>query len=303
MAKVLMKDIAKKANVSLATVSYILNNVASQSISVETRQKVLKIACEMNYVPNLNARSLASKRSGLIGILINKENDLIERPWKDILYSSFINRVEHLLKSKGYHILLSSIDVSSTELNIIQQRELDGAFLLDINNEKFHTISSYFNTPIILIDSYVEDDLFTKIIPDYSAAIKKALALVEKPSYLVADKINCDYVREQIIKASGLNREDIIFIDSKDDMNSFLENYKNQNGIIMNEYLGLLAAKTVPVSSFSIICSCGCSDILPTGTKIVEFENNKAELATDLILSYIGKTYNNQKNLYIVNVI
>jgi hypothetical protein len=303
MAKVLMKDIAQKANVSLATVSYILNNVESQSISNETREKVLRIACEMNYVPNLNARSLASKRSGLIGILINKENDLIERPWKDLLYSSFINKMEHLLKSKGYHILLSSIDVSSTELNIIQQRELDGALLLDVNNEKFHTISSYFNTPIILIDSYVDDNLFTKIVLDYSAAIKKALTLVESPAFLVADKVNSDYVREQIIKASGLSRENIIFIDSKDEMNSFLNNYKNKNGIIINEYLGLIAANSMPASKLAVICSCGCSELLPMGTKRVVFENNKAELAAELILSYIGKTYNEKKNLYIVNAI
>lgn len=55
--KATMKDIARQANVSVATVSYVLNNVKNQTIPDPTRQSILQIARELNYVPNLAARS------------------------------------------------------------------------------------------------------------------------------------------------------------------------------------------------------------------------------------------------------
>ena len=63
-----LKDIAKKAKVSTATVSYALNNTGN--ISQETRQRILKIADELNYQPNKIAKSLRVKRTHTIGILI-----------------------------------------------------------------------------------------------------------------------------------------------------------------------------------------------------------------------------------------
>lgn len=57
MKKATMKDIARQANVSVATVSYVLNNVKNQTIPDPTRQIILQIARELNYVPNLAARS------------------------------------------------------------------------------------------------------------------------------------------------------------------------------------------------------------------------------------------------------
>lgn len=69
--KVTLKDIAKEANVSPATVSYVLNYSEKEKISHETRLKVFEAARKLNYVPNMTARSLASQKSYLIGVIIN----------------------------------------------------------------------------------------------------------------------------------------------------------------------------------------------------------------------------------------
>ncbi len=61
-------DIAKIADVSPMTVSRVLNN--KKNISDATRKKVLKAAEELNYIPNLAARSLQSKKSSLLALLI-----------------------------------------------------------------------------------------------------------------------------------------------------------------------------------------------------------------------------------------
>ncbi|GAL04394.1 transcriptional regulator [Photobacterium aphoticum] len=58
--KVTIKDVAKKANVSISTVSYAING--SDRISEETRERVLKVANELKYVANSNAKLLKQKK-------------------------------------------------------------------------------------------------------------------------------------------------------------------------------------------------------------------------------------------------
>ncbi|WP_425415397.1 LacI family DNA-binding transcriptional regulator [Paenibacillus glacialis] len=58
-----MKDIASRANVSVATVSYVLNNVDNQTIPETTRSQILRLAAELHYIPSLTARSLQSTSS------------------------------------------------------------------------------------------------------------------------------------------------------------------------------------------------------------------------------------------------
>ena len=61
--KVTVKDVAREAGVSVATVSYIMNNRTDQKISDATRKKVLQIANLLNYTPNSVAKSLATGRN------------------------------------------------------------------------------------------------------------------------------------------------------------------------------------------------------------------------------------------------
>jgi len=63
-------DVAKKANVSITVVSQVLNNTPNARISSDTRKKVLKIAKQLNYVPNVFARSLVTKKSNLVGLIV-----------------------------------------------------------------------------------------------------------------------------------------------------------------------------------------------------------------------------------------
>ena len=66
--KVTVKDVAREAGVSVATVSYIMNNRTDQKISEATRKKVLQIANLLNYTPSSVAKSLATGRNSVIGI-------------------------------------------------------------------------------------------------------------------------------------------------------------------------------------------------------------------------------------------
>ena len=71
-----IRDVAKKAGVSITTVSRALNNY--DDVSQETKKRILEISRELHYSPNASARNLASKQSRLIGFLFSdvKETDM-----------------------------------------------------------------------------------------------------------------------------------------------------------------------------------------------------------------------------------
>ena len=94
-----IKEIAKMANVSIATVSFVLNNTAK--ISDETKKKVLGIAKEMNYRPNSIAKSLKIKKTNTIGI-ITEDVTVFNTP-------EIINGINEYAEEHGYHILLNNI--------------------------------------------------------------------------------------------------------------------------------------------------------------------------------------------------
>ena len=74
-----MKDIAKQAGVSVATVSYVINNRTDQRISESTRKKVLQIVNLLDYMPNSSAQSLATNKTSLIALYTTPETSLLKR--------------------------------------------------------------------------------------------------------------------------------------------------------------------------------------------------------------------------------
>jgi len=96
-----MHDIAKKAGVSSATVSRVLNKKSSTiPISPKTRDKVLSIAKELGYLPNLMARSLRTKKTNTIGVVL----------WDltDHYFSEILRGIEQVVDESGYNLLLTT---------------------------------------------------------------------------------------------------------------------------------------------------------------------------------------------------
>jgi LacI family transcriptional regulator len=97
MRSVTIRDVARAANVSTATVSRVLNR--SETVSEPTVSRVLKIANELDYVPHGGARSLASKRTDTIGVLLP---DLHGE-----FFSELIRGIDAGTSAHGLHLLLS----------------------------------------------------------------------------------------------------------------------------------------------------------------------------------------------------
>ncbi|MDP2369955.1 LacI family DNA-binding transcriptional regulator [Rhodoferax sp.] len=100
-----IKDVAREANVSVATVSRALNGLST--VTDKTRARVMKIAAEMNFVPSSAARSLISRRTQTIGALLP---DLHGE-----FFSELIRGIDQAARAHGLHLLLSSIRGDAAE--------------------------------------------------------------------------------------------------------------------------------------------------------------------------------------------
>lgn len=113
-----LQDIAKEANVSLATVSKIINNAKGDiRISDATKEKVREVAKKLNYKPNLLARGLRSGKTSLVGVILGN----LARPEE----SRFFQGMEHYFTKSSYGIIVRSAGETKQEL------ENNITFLLD----------------------------------------------------------------------------------------------------------------------------------------------------------------------------
>jgi len=135
---VTLKDVAKKANVSVSTVSRVINNDTSKPASKETTDKVWKIVKELGYVPNQNARNLIKHIDSVndnstvkkaIGCIFTSTRDTFHDPF----YSQIAKGIQTEVSRRGYILgySFSSCDMTFSSLyNNITSHPVDGAIIL-----------------------------------------------------------------------------------------------------------------------------------------------------------------------------
>ncbi len=102
-SSVTIRDVARKADVSVATVSRYINRNAP--VSPEVAERLDEVMTEMRYVPHAAARHLASRKTRVIGLLLNNlHNDF---------FVPLLNGVEGVIRSKGYNLIVATYHASS----------------------------------------------------------------------------------------------------------------------------------------------------------------------------------------------
>lgn len=142
-----IKDIAKKASVSEATVSRFLNG-KYEFMSADTRRRIEKIVKELNYQPNNIARTLKSKKSNVIGAIISD----IENPFSNRIIKGLSDRADEL----GYILMITvSNNSAENERKYIQRFLNNGVDGLIVNtaigNEEYLKEISK-ELPVVLLD-------------------------------------------------------------------------------------------------------------------------------------------------------
>jgi len=147
-----IKDIASTLNVSITTVSFVLNGKAKEKrISDKVAKKILDYVKEINYKPNLLAQSLRTGKSKVIVFMVEDISDHI--------YSKVARIIEDLAYVKGYRVLFCSNendDERSLELiSLFRSRQVDGFILVPsvgIKNKVASLVSE--NVAVVLFDRF-----------------------------------------------------------------------------------------------------------------------------------------------------
>lgn len=144
---------------SVATVSYVINNREDQRISEETKKKVLQIINLLDYKPNSSAKSLATSKTFAVALYFHPEASLYKR-------SEQLRIAEELtlvLKEHGYHLLLQS----SEDLSQIDYADVILCF--DTTTDYFCEIGDKNLLPLIAIDILIDSplQLFFQVCTDY----------------------------------------------------------------------------------------------------------------------------------------
>ena len=181
MKRVSIKDVAKEAGVSASTVSYVLNSTPTETISPETKKRVMEAVSKLGYVPNLNARSLSSRHSSLIGVLIPQTEPGKELMFSNPFYGELLSSIEYTARQHGYHLLLSGTKEDQDYLSIAQNRGVDGVIIVGTYPGENLNALKTLGVPIVLVDSYVKDEAFHTIgIEDKEGARMATRYLIAK---------------------------------------------------------------------------------------------------------------------------
>ncbi|MBN2009634.1 LacI family DNA-binding transcriptional regulator [candidate division KSB1 bacterium] len=145
-----IKDVAKKAGVSLSTVSLVLNN--KTNLSPETINKVKQAISDLNYHPRHSARGLASKKSGNIGFILTDDHFSRAEPF----YTKIFLGSEFEARNYNYYILLTTIEQNFCKKSIprfLLEKNVDGVILAGhIPDGLINFLSNNYNIPVVYID-------------------------------------------------------------------------------------------------------------------------------------------------------
>ncbi|RBW67549.1 LacI family DNA-binding transcriptional regulator [Bacillus taeanensis] len=153
--KTTIRDVAKYADVSPATVSYVLNGV--KKVSEETKLRVLQAIGELNYYPDFTAISLSKRKSNLIGIVFSLiDNSFAEVMRENPYYNEMISGIEIVARKKNFDILITGIGNIEEYRSWVKKRNLDGLLFLGLFPPKLYNEMKKIDIPIVLIDTYEE---------------------------------------------------------------------------------------------------------------------------------------------------
>ncbi|HEX7916592.1 LacI family DNA-binding transcriptional regulator [Rudaea sp.] len=162
---VTIRDVAREARVSVASVSRALNG--SPAVTDETRQRIASIAARLRYVPHSAARSLITKRTQTVGALLP---DLYGE-----FFSELIRGIDLAARAKGLHLLVSSSHGDAVEaaaaLRAMQGR-VDGMLILSPHvDTEFLRANLPESTPAVLLNSALKSSQFDVLnIDNYGGA-------------------------------------------------------------------------------------------------------------------------------------
>ncbi|WP_275452362.1 LacI family DNA-binding transcriptional regulator [Clostridium botulinum] len=252
-----MNDVAKEAGVSITTVSRVLND--NYPVKEETKIRVKEVIERLNYQPNQMARSLITKKTRVIGVIVPGITNLF--------FPTIVENIDKHLKDQGYNILLCNTKGNEIEekklVDQLVQRQVDGIIVMDPSEEilklgYYEKLSR--KIPLIIIKGLTKDYKYNFICYDEvigtEEAIQYFLKLNHRKIAFIRGEKSISYdikekVYKDIIKSNDIEYEKIITVGS----GNSIEVVEELEGKIVE----LLKGKDKPTAVFA------CNDLMAIG--------------------------------------
>ncbi|MDL2211795.1 LacI family transcriptional regulator [Erysipelotrichaceae bacterium OttesenSCG-928-M19] len=288
MKKVTIYDVAKKANVSLATVSRVIND--SSAVSLATRERVLKAIADLNFVPNAVAQGLAMNKSTSIALIVP------EASFSSI--STIINGVVDVAHIYNYNVVLYSTNAGEFEVdkimnNIIKNR-FNGVIILnsELTSNALDQLAKY-GIPVTIVGTNIKGKLRSSVFVDYEKityqVIKDYLKQGKDKIFFIDGDYNRFIVEEMLIgikKAyKEINKEfngHLIVEDSYEKSYSELKNH------LANNQADLYLASRDSLAISALNAALDLEIKIPEELEIIGYNNTKYSLMSRPALSTIN---------------
>ncbi|MDS0528263.1 LacI family transcriptional regulator [Clostridium sp. SHJSY1] len=255
--KVTIVDVARKANVSVATVSRVMNG--NYPVKLETKERVLSAIKELKFIPNMQAREFTKQQSTIIGIVVPSINNMF--------FPEVVNGIDSELKSTDFSLVLSCTNNNKKEerrcINDLISRNVAGVIVVDpntdnINSNFYKNIST--KIPLVFVNGYSVIPNISSVSNDEFLGSELALSHLlnnnhkdilflrgkDSYSYDVKEKVYVDFMK----KLNNFKPEYIINIGEGNSKNTV----ENTTKIMLN-----LLSSTKATAVFA------CNDLMAVG--------------------------------------
>ncbi len=272
--KVTIYDVASRSNVSLATVSRVLNS--PEKVKPETKKRVLDVINEIGYRPNAIARGLASQKSTTVALIVSDASRSS--------VSEMINGISDIARKYNYTVLLTVTyaeeEINSEAWKQMLASQVDG--IIYINDDIPAEQSEYINDlhiPVVLCSSISEEKEIPSVVIDYEDAsyeMTKSLANknLKNIAFITSQKNrSISKLREEgyhkAIKEFGLEPQVLRFSGGLDEYFAHYRDYLQNNKVD-----GVVAARdTLAIQFLNAATSLGIN--VPNDIQIMGSQNTK----------------------------
>lgn len=177
-----IKDVAREAGVSIATVSRVLNGI--DVVNDETKKKVLDTIEKLDYRPNILARSLKTQKSSTIGIIIPD----ISNP----IYPEIVRGAEDVASIYNYNIMLCNTDLDlereKESFKVLREKMVDGVIYMSNALEgDIKDLIKTMDVPTVLVGTIESEKVIPSVgIDSYAASYEAVRYLIEKGNKNIA---------------------------------------------------------------------------------------------------------------------
>jgi LacI family transcriptional regulator len=281
-------DVAREANVSMATVSRVVNG--NQNVKPATRKKVLKVIEELGYRPNAVARGLASKKTTTVGVIIPDISNS--------MYAELARGIEDIATMYRYNIILSNSDQNENkELQLLETmlgKQVDGiVFMSDIISSELLYEMERSPTPIVLAGSIDDSNTIASVNIDYYGAayeaVKKLIDNGHKKiafvSGLFSSKVNKDYklkAYKQALEDAKIELDERLVVECDNSYDEAIEAVKSLEPYEPTAYF--VSNDEMSIGVIHAVESFGKK--IPEDVEIISYENSKlARMARPMLTS------------------